>query len=496
MWSIPSPGLEAIFCHARRRPTFWGGDTVIQVYDSLTRQMAPFKPHIPGHVSIYTCGVTPYDHSHIGHARPAVVWDVIRRHLRRRGYVVTFVQNFTDIDDKIIRRAEELGRPVDDLATEYMAEYHQILDHLGVMPPDYAPRVTENIGPIVEYIEALIQKGKAYAARGDVYFRVKSDPEYGRLSGRKLEDMLEGVRVEVEPGKEYPGDFALWKSAGAGEPAWPSPWGPGRPGWHIECSAMSMRYLGAHFDMHGGGMDLIFPHHENERAQSRAYLEDEAVTLWVHSGLITRGDVKMSKSLKNGVTLGELLDQFPPHVLRTYLLSVHYRSPLDFDERYIQDWSRALSRIDRLWQDVREAPPARDVADGDWAETLVGFEEQFLAALDDDFNTARAFAIVFDMVNAAHRGIDQGNGEMARGLARRNLAVADDILGFLPEQPGTGAMDEALLQSVVSARDGARRERNWAFSDALRTILTDAGYEVLDGADGTRVHRRSLHDTN
>lgn len=462
---------------------------MIQVYDSLSRQMVPLKTRVPGHVSIYTCGVTPYDHSHVGHARPAVVWDVIRRHLQRRGYVVTYVQNFTDVDDKIIRRSEELGEPVEALASQYMAEYHQLLRDLRVEPADYTPRVTENMEAIIAYIDALIAKDKAYVADGDVYFRVQSDPEYGRLSRRKLEDMLEGVRVSVEPGKEYPGDFALWKSANPEEPAWTSPWGAGRPGWHIECSAMSMRYLGAHFDMHGGGMDLLFPHHENERAQSRGYLGSEAVGVWVHSGLITRGAVKMSKSLQNGVTLRELLDRFPGYVIRTYLLSVHYRNPIDFDERYVEDWSRAMQKIQRLWQDVKEAPPARDVVQADWADVLMGFEDRLLLALDDDFNTARAFADVFDMINAAYRGIDDGHGEMARGLARRNLILADAILGFLPDDPAVDDGEDILLRTLLQQRDEARRDKNFVLADGLRNILVEAGYEVLDGPEGTRVHR-------
>ncbi|PSR22024.1 MAG: cysteine--tRNA ligase [Sulfobacillus acidophilus] len=461
---------------------------MIEVYDSLSGTIVPLKPRIPGRVSIYTCGVTPYDHSHLGHARPAVVWDVIRRHLRRRGYIVTYVQNFTDIDDKIIKRAGEIGQPASELAARYMTEYHAAMEQLGVLAPDFAPRVTENIDAIISYIGALLESGHAYVAEGNVYFRVRSDPQYGQLSHRKLDEMWEGVRIEVEPGKEYAGDFALWKSADADEVSWPSPWGAGRPGWHIECSAMSLRYLGAAFDLHGGGIDLLFPHHENERAQSRAYLGHEPVSIWVHSGLITRGSVKMSKSLGNGISLSDLFSRFPAPVLRTYLLSVHYRSPLEFEEDRIAEWARALSRIERLWEDVKTALPPRDAPGDEWARVLTEFEEHFLAALDSDFNTAQAFARVFDMVAAANQGIARGHALTARGLTRRNLRLANEILGFLPDVT-VPVEDEALAASLVKRRNEARQARDFVLADQLRAILTESGYEVLDGPEGTRWHR-------
>ncbi|MCY0879303.1 MAG: cysteine--tRNA ligase [Firmicutes bacterium] len=465
---------------------------MISIYDSRTRRLVPLTPLKPGHVRIYTCGITPYDHSHLGHARPAVVWDVIRRHLRRRGYLVTFVQNFTDIDDKIIQRAEASGESAGAVADRYIEEYRRFMRRLRVRPPDYEPRVTQHIAPIIEYIQALIAANAAYVADGDVYFRVRLDPEYGTLSGRTLDDMVEGARVAVEPGKEYAGDFALWKKARPGEPSWESPWGPGRPGWHIECSVMSHCYLGPQFDLHGGGLDLIFPHHENERAQSRAYSHQEPVAVWVHSGLITRGAVKMSKSLNNGVTLAELFDRYDPAVVRLYLLSVHYRSPLDYDERHLAEWQTAVDRLVRLWHEVKEAPPPGAVVQEDWAQSLTHFEERFLGDLDEDFNTARALGAVFDMVKAAYRAFARGYRDWASGVARRNLLVANEILDFLPQVEshdgdGDGA---AVVRALVQARDEARSRRDYGLADALRRVLVDAGYEVLDTKDGTRVRRR------
>lgn len=464
---------------------------MIEVYDSLTRRMAALTPRVAGHIGIYTCGVTPYDHTHLGHARPAVVWDVIRKHLLRRGYRVTYVQNFTDIDDKIIARANETAQPVQVLARQYMGEYHQVLNQLGVAPAEFAPKVTDNIDAIIAYIEKLLAVGQAYVVHGSVYFRVRRDQEYGRLSGRKLDDMLEGVRVELEPEKEYPADFALWKSAAReGEPSWPSPWGQGRPGWHIECSAMSFRYLGRQFDMHGGGLDLIFPHHENERAQCRAYLGDEPASFWVHSGLITRGGIKMSKSLRNGVPMVELLQHHPAQVVRTYLLSVHYRSPLEFDEDRIREWGQGLERLQRLWEEVSDAPAPDELPSTDWARQLMNFEDRFLAALDNDFNTAMAFAEVFSMVTATYRGLKDGAGHLARGLARRNFVLANNILGFLAPCQRTG--DDPLADVLLRHRDRARQERNFGLADALRDALTEAGYEVLDGPHGTRLRRTAV----
>jgi len=467
---------------------------MIQVYDSLQRAKVPLTPREPGHVKIYVCGVTPYAESHLGHARPAVVWDVIRRHLRRRGYRVTFVQNFTDIDDKIIARSRQLGVSAAELADRHIQQYEMVMKRLGVRPPDFSPRVTDNIATIIGFIQQLVDRGAAYSSHGDVYFRVAGDPLYGSLSGRQLKDMREGARIEPSPWKQAPEDFALWKAAEPGEPAWESPWGLGRPGWHIECSAMSCQYLGDVFDMHGGGLDLIFPHHENERAQSRAYLGHEPVALWVHNGLITRGQVKMSKSLDNGIGLTELLDRFPPEIVRTYLLTVHYRSPLDFQEDYLRDWQQAVERVWRLWDEVRTADAPRHWVQEPWMERLQSFEARFLETLDDDFNTARAFADVFDMIRDVRAGMTTPFRDDARAWGRKNLEIADEILGFLPADcaPPTEADDssDVLLTEVLALRDDARRQRQFAWADALRDVLIKSGYDVEDTPEGTRVHQK------
>lgn len=466
---------------------------MITVYDSLTRRLRPFEPRVPGHVSIYTCGITPYDHSHVGHARPSVVWDVIRKHFRRRGFIVTFVQNFTDIDDKIIRRAATELRPYQQLTAEFMEEYLSVLRQLQVEPADYMPRVTENIEGIVKYIERLIDRQYAYITPDGVYFRVAKDATYGALSHRRVEDMQEELGDGVGLHKEQAGDFALWKAAKTGEPAWDSPWGQGRPGWHIECSYLSQQFLGDHFDLHGGGLDLIFPHHENERAQSRAYLGEDAASIWMHNGLIMNGSVKMSKSLQNGVTLHDLLSHYSPSHIRSYLLSVHYRSPLDFDEQHLKEWVAGMRRIERLWDEVKAAPPPRMLPDRDWAANLVQFEDEFLEALDEDFNTAKAYAVVFDMVRAANRGIEEGLGEVVYGLARRNLVIADEALQMFADRidPEETHQDTpGLLDGIVALRDMAREKKNFALSDSLRDVLLSSGYEVLDTAEGTRVRRQ------
>lgn len=468
---------------------------MIMVYDSWSRSRRPFTPIEPGHVSIYVCGVTPYAEAHIGHARPAVVWDAIKRHLRRRGYVVRHVQNFTDIDDKLVERAAQLGMDVGALARVHIDQYNRLMAKLGVVPPDFAPRVTDNVEEIIEFVQTLVDRGHAYVSGGDVYFRVAADSRYGELSGRRIEEQLSGTRVQLADNKAHAEDFALWKSVPATLAGWQSPWGLGRPGWHIECSVMSSRYLGERFDFHGGGIDLIFPHHENELAQSRAYFGQNPVGCWVHNGLVTQGEVKMSKSLGNGVGLADLLDSVPAPVLRTYLLSVHYRSPLDFSLAGLGDWQRGWERMRQLWDRVKEAPAPSRLVSAEWAERLLTFEDRMLGWMDDDFNTARALAEVFEMMRDVRRGIAAGYADVAEGLARANFVKADEVLGlFAGEESAAGEAapreeTPAVLTRLLAWRDEARRQGEYAVSDRIRDILAESGYRVEDTPTGIRVKK-------
>ncbi|PSR36505.1 MAG: cysteine--tRNA ligase [Sulfobacillus thermosulfidooxidans] len=459
---------------------------MIYIYDTLTRQKRPFIPLKPPEVSIYVCGVTPYAEAHVGHARPAVMWDVIKRHLTRRGYFVRHVQNFTDIDDKIVRQALAEHEDPKALAERYMAQYTDVMQRLRVIPPDYAPRVTENIPQIIAFITELINKQMAYVSGHDVYFTVTDDGTYGQLSGRKIEDLYAGVRMEVHEGKRAPQDFALWKSADDTEPGWVSPWGYGRPGWHIECSTMAAQYLGRQFDLHGGGLDLVFPHHENERAQSMGYFGCEPASYWVHNGLITQDNVKMSKSLGNGLGLREILEQIDPVVLRTYLLSVHYRSPLDFQLASAEEWGRGLQRIWRLWDEAKNQPAPSEWVDEPWARRLESFEQRLAECLDDDFNTAKAFAEVFEMAHDVRYGMAQGHGALALAWARRNLQAADQILGLLPETSQVLSLS-TMAERLLSIREQARARRDFQEADAIRNLLAKAGYTIEDTPEGPRI---------
>jgi cysteinyl-tRNA synthetase len=466
---------------------------MISIYDTRTGMERPFEPVKPGFVGIYVCGVTPYAEPHLGHARPAVVWDVIRRHLERRGYVVTLVQNFTDVDDRIIERAQREGVSAQEVATRYADLYWQAVRRLGVRPPDYMPRATGNIPAIIELIRRLMDKGYAYQAGPDVYFRVRRFARYGALSHRDPDAMRAGARIEPNPLKEDPLDFTLWKGTQPGEPTWDSPFGPGRPGWHIECSAMAWRFLGPVVDLHGGGMDLIFPHHENEIAQSEAALDTAPhVRYWVHNGLITTGGVKMSKSLDNGMDLVRLLDEFGPAAVRGYLLSVHYRTPLEFSWEALEDFRRAFGRVGRLWEAVADAPPGVEPPEGPDGRTLVEFPDRLLAALDHDFNTAAAWATVFDMVRAANVLLRGGGrtAAAAAGLARRNLVEADRALGLLLPIEGAAAARPSAppappeVMGLVAERERARSARDWARADALREEIRRRGWRVEDTPEG------------
>ena len=329
---------------------------MLKVYNTLTKQKEEFKPLVPGQVSIYVCGVTPYNHPHIGNARPFVTWDVIKRYFRHLGYKVKHIQNFTDVDDKIIRTANEQGVQWSDISDKYIKSYFEVMDKLNVQHADVYPRVSQTMPEIIDMIKVLVEKGYAYELDGDVYYSVEKFKGYGKLSGRKLEDMMAGARIEVNERKHNPMDFALWKAAKPGEPFWESPWGKGRPGWHIECSTMSLKYLGKTFDFHGGGSDLIFPHHENEIAQSQAYCGDENsfARYWLHNGFITINQEKMSKSLGNFFTVKEILDKYPAEVLRFFIVSTHYRSPLDFSDARLDEAASSLARLKNALDNLKE----------------------------------------------------------------------------------------------------------------------------------------------
>lgn len=469
---------------------------MLAVYDTATGAVRPFVSRVPGHATAYVCGITPYAEAHLGHARPAVVWDVITRHLQHRGYRVTLVVNITDVDDRLIERAALAGVPVAALAEENAARYLADMRRLGVLDPTYLSRATENLDPIVALIERLLARGAAYCAGGDVYMRVRSVPDYGALSHRKLDDLRSGVRITPNPHKEDPLDFALWKGERPGEPSWPAPFGRGRPGWHIECSAMAWRYLGSWVDLHGGGVDLVFPHHENERVQTRAALDSQdtpGVGYWVHNGMVTSSGVKMSKSLGNGTALADLIQRHGPAAVRGYLLSVHYRSPLEFSEAGLVEFARGLDRVGRLWEAVQEAPPAAAPLGGELGEALSQFPLRLDAALDADFNTPAALGHLFDMVRAAN-GLIAGGSQAAAGLARRNLLLAREALGLvLPgDQPsGASAGPPAAVAALVAERAAARMAGDFARADALRGAIQAAGWVVEDRRDGPVVRPRS-----
>jgi len=467
----------------------------IRIYNTLTRSKEPFTPLAGDTVRMYVCGVTVYDRAHVGHARSAVVFDVIRRHLAYRGYQVRFVKNFTDVDDKIIRRANDEGVPASAISARYIEEYRKDMATLGVRPADEEPRATEHVPRMIGLIQRLVAKGIAYEAGGDVFFEVRKFPRYGTLSGKRLPELLAGVRVEVDERKHDPLDFVLWKASKPGEPSWPSPWGPGRPGWHIECSAMAMHYLGESFDIHGGGEDLIFPHHENEIAQSEGATGRPFARFWVHNGLANLGSQKMSKSLGNTLTIHDLAQRHAPDALRLYLLGAHYRHPLDFAEGRIDDAERALERFavlfetaDRLAGRGASAPGA----DGGLLAALAELRARVETALDDDFNTPRALAALFEMASTLHAYREAADrGERPAGpflIGVSELVALGGVLGLFAKPRDAAPPPEVLarIEALVRARDQARAGRDFAAADRLRAELEALGATTEDTPQGTR----------
>ncbi len=465
-------------------------ESQIRLHNSLGGHKERFVPIEPGKVRMYVCGITVYDYLHLGHARMLVVFDVIARHLRDRGFDLTYVRNITDIDDKIIKRASENGETIGALTERFIEAMDEDCAALGVLKPDSEPRATHYIDAIIAMIDALVEKGLAYQGdNGDVYYSVSAYSDYGKLSGKQQEDLRAGARVEVDEAKRDPLDFVLWKSSRAGEPSWPSPWGDGRPGWHIECSAMSTSILGEHFDIHGGGMDLKFPHHENEIAQSCGATGAAFVNYWMHNGFVRVDEEKMSKSLGNFFTVREVLKKFAPEVVRYFILSSHYRSPLNYSE---DNLVQARNALEKLYLALRDLPGEQSAPDADHAR-------RFRKAMDDDFNSAEAIAVLKEIAGEINQARADGDAAKARRLAgglRRLGAVlgllgedADAFLKGAARTSGAPAMDDADVEALLAERNAARDRRDWAASDRIRDQLAEAGVILEDGPGGTTWRR-------
>lgn len=474
----------------------------IKIFNTLSGEKEEFKPRHEGKVNIYTCGPTTYNFIHLGNARPIVFFDVVRRYFKYRGYDVRYVQNFTDVDDKIIKKAHEEKMQPLDLSAKYIQEYFKDADILGVGRADIHPTVSGHIGEIIVMIEAIINNGHGYVVDGDVYFDVKSFPTYGKLSKRTLEDLLAGARVEVDTRKKDAVDFALWKKAKPGEPQWDSPWGKGRPGWHIECSAMSSKYLEVGFDIHGGGQDLIFPHHENEIAQAEAATQCVPfVHYWMHNGFITINQEKMSKSLGNFFLVREILEKFSADVVRFYLISTHYRSPLDFDDEKLQMNAKALERIKNTVRLLDESIQKEIVASADdekrdvFKAATIDARKKFEDAMNDDFNTALAIASVFDFckeinifINREDFALDN-ESKILLQQAQRLIFDIDEVLGLLIGQKTStvdSGLTEELVDLIIELRQQAREKKDWKTSDVIRDRLKDIGIILEDTPQGVR----------
>ena len=461
---------------------------MLKIYNTLSRQKEEFKPIHAGEIGMYVCGITVYDLCHIGHGRTFVAFDVVARYLRYIGYQLKYVRNITDIDDKIIRRANENGETIETLTNRMIAEMHQDFAALGILPPDLEPRATRHIAEIIELVERLIERGHAYVAEnGDVMFDVLSDTGYGALSRQDLEQLQAGARVEVAEVKRNPMDFVLWKMSKADEPSWESPWGNGRPGWHIECSAMNCKQLGSHFDIHGGGSDLMFPHHENEVAQSTCAHDGPYVNYWMHSGMVMVDREKMSKSLGNFFTVRDVLQHYDAETVRYFLMSGHYRSQLNYGE---DNLNQARAALERLYTALRHTDTGAQSAGGE------AFEARFRAAMDDDFNTPEAYSVLFDMARDVNR-LKSEDKAAADGLAARLRELAN-VLGILQQDPElflqSGAQtnnDEvAEIEQLIKMRNDARQAKDWAQADVARDRLNVLGIVLEDGPQGTTWRRK------
>ena len=465
----------------------------LRIFNTLTRRKEDFVPLVPGEARMYVCGVTVYDLCHIGHARSAMVFDVMRRYLRFRNYKVTFIKNYTDVDDRIIRRANEEGVPATTISERYIAEYQKDMASIGVDPADVEPKATEHIPQMIALIERLIARGVAYVLEGDVYFEVRRFPAYGKLSGKNLDELEAGARVDVDERKRDPLDFALWKAAKPGEPSWPSPWGPGRPGWHIECSAMAMQYLGESFDFHGGGEDLIFPHHENEIAQAEGATGKPFVRCWSHNGFVNLNSEKMSKSLGNTLWIRDMVRRHDPEALRLYFLGTHYRHPLEYADERIIESAKALGRLRALVEEAervaRLGPQPPGTGDAALLDQVDAHVARFIAVMDDDFNTPQALAVLFDLLRALYAAREQGAGAGAFVAGVGKLVELARVLGLLEQaarpQAAIDPQLKARVESLIYLREQARKQRDFAEADRLRNELATLNVTLKDSRDGT-----------
>lgn len=481
----------------------------LQIYNTLTRKKEEFRTHRPNHVAMYVCGITPYSQAHVGHAMSVLVFDMIRRYLEFKGFNVTHVMNFTDVDDKIIKRANQEGVEATALSAKLSQEYLAQLAALGVLMPHKLPRVSEEINEIIALVQGLVEKDYAYSSGGDVYFRVRKDDDYGKLSRQSIDAMRAGARIEVGEHKEDPLDFTLWKGSKPGEPAWPSPWGPGRPGWHIECSAMALHHLGTQMDIHGGGNDLVFPHHENEIAQSESYTGKNFSTFWVHNGMLQLGGEKMSKSIGNLITIEELLKDYSAGAIRLLILNSKYRSPLSFSKETIE---AARSGFERIAAALQEGPTSAE-GTPDFNERVEGAEARFIEAMDDDFNSPVALSVLFDLAKMISQGkanglnVQSAQGELRRlgqvlGLNFDNLEVKPQIdlaklialreamsakailEGVAVDQLSMLSDEQKIIEDLMLLRKGLRAAKKWQLSDQLRDELKSLAIAIEDGANG------------
>ncbi|MBN2057868.1 MAG: cysteine--tRNA ligase [Candidatus Saganbacteria bacterium] len=462
----------------------------LRLFNTLSGEKEEFQPLGPPKVKMYVCGITPYDETHLGHARAYVTFDMVRRHLTSSGYQVTYVQNITDIDDKIIKKSQQEQKPFSEIVKIYSNAYFEVMDKLNVQRADMYPKATEAIRDMVRVIRDLVRLGFAYQIGGDVYYQVSKFADYGKLSRRKLDDMKAGARVSINERKKDPMDFALWKAAKEGEPSWDSPWGKGRPGWHIECSTMSNKLLGETFDIHGGGRDLIFPHHENEIAQAEAFTGKPFVKYWMHNGFVNINSQKMSKSLGNFFTLRDIFKKFDPMVVRFFLLSTHYRSPINYSDKEIESAKEAWARINKFIKDVDfliekslEKAPETEVEDTE--EELLAFKDKFREAMDDDFNTAGAIAAIFELIHYCNKIIEgeQGVEKETMQVMRDTVVDLCDLIGLKIEGKVSG---NEQIETLVAERTAAKQARDFKKADAIRDQLVKMNVTIEDTQYGTR----------